>query len=175
MAEKEKKAKAAAANERSLAAEAWDATKLEGDPEWDLITEVEFKQKLQFAADKAAETGIAQTNFEQEALRIHQKRLAEKKTEGPLAVSKPAPNLSFGAGEGAMAAAAAPGTNPALEADKGKKASSKSSKTSAKAKTGSKSKAKSKARVAPDKSGHVPTAKEAAAAAKEQANAPLHP
>lgn len=47
-----------------IAAKAWNQVKGPGDAEYDLIPNIEFKGKLDFAAERVKATGVAETNFE---------------------------------------------------------------------------------------------------------------
>ncbi len=71
----------------SIAAQAWNATKDDGDPEYRGSAELEFWNEIDFRAQKVQETGTAITNFEKEV----QKLDAEDKQKqaaigGPMAV-----------------------------------------------------------------------------------------
>lgn len=142
--------------ETSLAGRAWNATKDENDPDWGSIPNSEFKGKLEFAAERVKETGTAKTNFE-----IAVKELAAEDAKGetaPMAVVNDTPETS------AMATPIAEAAKPAAK------------KAKAAAKKAAPKKAAAKAVAAKtDKSGHVPTAKETAAAVDAEKNAPLHP
>jgi len=143
-------------NER-VAAKAWNETKLEQDPEWSLIRNEGFKEKLRFAADRVIATGTAQTNFEVKVKEINQAELEAKKDEGALAVSEPEAGLDA---SGAMS-----------KSEVKEKAPSKKEVKEAKDKVAKDKEILKKT----DKSGHVPTGKEAEAEAKEQEKAPVHP
>jgi hypothetical protein len=146
---------------QSIEAQAWNATKLDNDPEWDQIPNLAFKEDLRFAVSRVRATGTAQTNFEVKAKELIQAELEAKKDEGPMAVSAPNSALSFGAAAGAMAQAKGPhGEEPSKQdVAKAKKELEGHKETLKKT----------------DKSGHVPTKEEAEAAAKEQKKAPIHP
>lgn len=79
---------AAAKPQGSVESRAWNATKSKDDPDWDHIANLEFKGKLQFAADRVKATGTAQTNFEHKVLELHVKEAKEEeKVAGPMAVT----------------------------------------------------------------------------------------
>jgi len=69
--------------------EAWNATKLPEDPEWKDIPNVEFKGKLEFAADKVKSTGIAQTNFELKCKQLFAEEAEDALNDGSMAVVNP--------------------------------------------------------------------------------------
>lgn len=159
-------AKKAKKDEGSLAARAWNATKAEGDPEFDVMPNVELKAKLEHAAERVKATGIAQTNFEIEVKKLAATELEENKSEGPMAVV--APNVATDSAPNAVASEAAQ-----LEA-KGVKAPTTKAKALAKKSSVKKSASKAAAKKT-DKSGHVPTAKEKAAIAAAEKDAPIRP
>lgn len=65
-------------SEKSIEAQAWDATKLDTDPEWAAMPNREFRDKLQFAADRVKATGTASTNFEREVLSLYNQQFTVK-------------------------------------------------------------------------------------------------
>lgn len=147
---------------KSLAERAWNSTKSEGDPDWDSIPNIEFKGKLQFAADKVVETGIANTNFEKAVAKFAAK---EDKDDAAMAVVEDKPGVDLkAAAEGLEETKSESDTVEELKKESDTVPDRLSGTTKAKA-----GKAKG------DQSGHVPTAKEAAAIKKEQAKAPRHP
>lgn len=73
----------------SVPEEAWNATKNPEDPEWKEIPNVEFKGKLEFAADKVKSTGIAQTNFELKCKQLFAEELENALNDGSMAVVNP--------------------------------------------------------------------------------------
>lgn len=144
----------------SIAAQAWNATKADGDPEYRGSAEIEFWNKIDNAAEKAISTGTATTNFEKKAQELSAKdKATEKAIGGPMAVVEEPAAITAGGG-----------TGPASTERQGDTAKSK-----AEAKPDAKKVAAAKTAQKQDKSGHVPTGKEAAAIVKEQANAPKHP
>jgi hypothetical protein len=176
-------AKKAQENEGSIAAQAWNATKEDGDPHYDLIPNAEFKGKLEHAIDRVRATGIAQTNFEIEAKKLIEAENEENKGEGPMAVAAPAPALGGTAPMSAPVTEAPEGnrkTSPVAQKSQGGASKSKG-KGAAKGKgktqsAASKAKASSKkAAKKTDQSGHVPTGKEADAIVAAEKDAPLRP
>lgn len=177
----------------NIAAEAWDKTKTEGDPDYAAIPNGEFRSNLDYRAAKVQETGIAITNFEKEVAAIIAKR---PKDDAPMAVT--ASNVDFAAvaegqtDDGGNAVAEEPESLDAAESDEvkeltrksrgdlnkmakkqgldGKSFANKQELAAALVEGASKSTTKTK-----DPSKHVPGAKEKEAIAREQANAPLHP
>jgi hypothetical protein len=184
-------AKKAQENEGSIAARAWNATKEDGDPHYDLIPNAEFKAKREHDVDRVRATGIAQTNFEIEAKKLIEAENEENKGEGPMAVAAPAPALGGTAPMSAPVTEAPEGnqkTSPkgsqknAAVAQKSQGGASKSKgKGAAKGKgktqsAASKAKASSKkAAKKTDQSGHVPTGEEADAIVAAEKDAPLRP
>jgi hypothetical protein len=156
---------------KDVAAQAWHNTKDAQDPEFEAIPNLEFKGKLQYAADKVRETGIAQTNFEKEVARLHAEGSDD---DAPMAVVDPQPGLD------AAGVVASPAEDVRIQ-----RKSEEPKVVKAPAKTVDESPSKKKAASTPttkagslskkDPSTHVPTEKEKAAIAKEQKNAPAHP
>lgn len=144
------------AKETNLIAKAWNDTKDPLDPEFDLIPNIEFRENLKFRADKVASTGIANTNFE-----VKYKELIanEPDEEAPMAVVQDPAGL----GANATAETTAPEDKPKAEKKPAAKKSAPAKKAVAK-----------KGQVAPDNSGHVPSAEESVAIAKAEKDAPLH-
>lgn len=133
-------------SELSIAAQAWNNTKADGDPEFGASAEPEFWAKLEFAAKKAIETGTAITNFEKEVQRLDALEKESHVGAGePLAVVEEPAAITVGDGL-------------TEKPDDKKPEKSESAKKSEKAKDQS-----------------VPKGKEAASTVKEQANAPKHP
>ena len=146
-------AEAVGYDKTNLIARAWHETKDEADPEFDLIPNLEFRENLNFRAAKVKETGIANTNFE---MKYAELIANEPKDDAPMAV------VQDPAGLGANATAETTAEVKAPKAEKHKSAPAK--KAIAK-----------KGQVAPDNSGHVPSAEEVASIAKAEKDAPLHP
>jgi hypothetical protein len=168
--------KKAKENQGSLAARAWDATKEEGDPDFDNMPNLEQKGKLEFAAERVKATGIAQTNFEHKVKELAEQEAEENKGEGPMAVVSPDSRLGGAAvgGEGPMSTAPVAGKSQGQASKaKGKGASKgkgKAQSTASRAKASAKKAAKKT-----DQSGHVPTDKEKAAIAAAEKDAPQRP
>lgn len=164
----------------SIAARAWNATKAEGDPDYRGSAEVEFWNELDFRARKVQESGTAITNFEKEVQRLHAEEKESHKGAGePMAVVDEPAAITVGTSKGPASTPLTAEKTP--EEGSAKSAPAKKSapkaKSSAKAKSAAKAPAKKAAKGTQktDKSGHVPTKKEAAAIVKEQARAPRHP
>lgn len=171
----------------NIAAEAWDETKAEADPEFAAIPELGFRENLEFRAAKVKETGIAITNFEKKVAEILS---SEPKDPAPLAVvdSAPGVNLDEAAAEGIVerspeigaaqaseqASAAKSDADVKADAD-GKKSAKNASRKAANSAKAPKAAAKAapKPGKAGDQSGHVPKGKEVKAIVREAATAPL--
>lgn len=186
----------------NVAAEAWDKTKTEGDPDYAAIPNGEFRSNLDYRAAKVQETGIAITNFEKEVAAIIAKR---PKDDSPMAVT--ASNVNFAAvaegqtkdggnavsddvepAEDHVPEAADPDDNKDAINELTRKSRGDLNKMAKKQGLDGKSFANKQELAAAlvegasksttktkDPSKHVPGAKEKEATAREQANAPLHP
>lgn len=85
-----------------IAAKAWNQVKGPGDAEYDLIPNIEFKGKLDFAAERVKATGVAETNFEKAV-----KDILDKQDPAPMANEEAKviePDQTSGVGEGLDAA-----------------------------------------------------------------------
>jgi len=67
-----------------LIAQAYQATKADGDPEWSGVSG-QFREKLQAHADAVRATGVTQTPFEREYKKLYQEDAANQDNVGPLA------------------------------------------------------------------------------------------
>lgn len=144
----------------SAAARAWNATKADGDPEWDNMPNTEFKGKLEHAAERVKATGIAQTNFEVEVKKQLEVDAKVNKAEGAMAVVNPNPATDTAAPMGI-----APEQNEQLTT-KEKAEVKKAADAKAKEQEGAKKL---------DQSGHVPDKKELEARVEAEKTAPLRP
>lgn len=83
-----------------IAAKAWNQVKGPGDAEYDLIPNIEFKGKLDFAAERVKATGVAETNFEKAV-----KDILDKAPQDPAPMANEEakviePDQTSGVGEG---------------------------------------------------------------------------
>ncbi len=62
--------------EQELAAEAYNATKVEGDPAFE-ATPIQYQNELRERADAVVRTGVTINNFEEKVKEIHGKRKSE--------------------------------------------------------------------------------------------------
>jgi hypothetical protein len=147
----------------SIAAQAWENTRLDTDAPWRSTGESEFWNNLQYAADKVIETGSVRTKFEQEVKELHEKAAKAAKESDALGGNAVIGNLAdVEGGAGATAASTVnlpPGSDAPKSEKKAEAAKSDAVKTAAKT----------------DESGHVPSGKEASAAAKSESTAPAKP
>lgn len=63
----------------SVVERAWNETKPKGDVDWSDIKNREFKEKLQFAVDRAIATGTGETDFELAVLKFYKEGLEKQK------------------------------------------------------------------------------------------------